>query len=52
MLSEKDRHRLKVLHEVQQGHVAQKEAGEQLQVSDRWIRSLLSRVGDRVDRGA
>jgi predicted ArsR family transcriptional regulator len=51
MLSEKDRDRLKVLNEVQQGHVTQKEAGEQLQVSDRWIRSLLSRVQEEGDGG-
>jgi hypothetical protein len=49
MLSEKDRHRLKVLNEVQQEHVTQKKAGEQLQVSDRWIRSLLSRVREEGD---
>lgn len=51
MLGEKDRDRLKVLNAVQQGHVTQKEAGEQLRVSDRWIRTLLSRVEEEGDGG-
>ncbi len=51
MLSSKDRDRLKVLHEVKQGHVTQKEAGEQLQLSDRWVRRLLIRVEEEGDGG-
>jgi transposase len=51
LMSVKDRDRLKVLHEVQRGHLRQKEAGEQLGVTDRWIRSLLTRLGREGDGG-
>jgi len=51
MLSGKDRDRLKVLHEVKQGHLTQKEAGEWLQVSDRWVRKLMVRMREEGDEG-
>ena len=51
MLSTKDRDRLKVLHEVRQGHLTQREAGEQLGFTDRWVRQLLGRVKKEGDRG-
>src|SRR2546425_5948597 len=35
-MSQRDRDRLKVLHEAEKGHVTQKQAGEQLKLSDRW----------------
>ena len=37
VLSTKDRDRLKVLHEVRQGHLTQRQAGEQLEFTDRWV---------------
>jgi len=51
VLSTRDRDRLKVLHEVQQGHLTQREAAEQLKVTDRWVRQLLGRVGREGDEG-
>ena len=51
VLSAKDRDRLKVLHEVRQGHLTQRQAGEQLGISDRWVRKLLLRVKKEGDRG-
>ena len=51
VLSTRDRDRLKVLHEVKQGHLTQREAAEQLKVTDRWVRRLLGRVGREGDRG-
>jgi transposase len=43
--------RLKVLHEVERGHLTQRAAGQQLGVSDRWVRKLLVRVKKEGDRG-
>jgi len=51
VLSRRDRDRLKVLHEVKQGHLKQREAAEQLKVTDRWVRQLLRRVRREGDRG-
>jgi transposase len=51
VLSTRDRDRLKVLHEVRQGHLTQREAGGQLGISDRWVRVLLRRVKKEGDRG-
>src|SRR5436309_1212575 len=51
VLSTKDRDRLKVLHEVRQGHLTQRQAGEQLGLTDRWVRRLLVRVKKEGDRG-
>src|SRR5947208_16198936 len=51
VLSTKDRDRLKVLHEVRQGHLTQREAGEQLGFTDRWVRKLRGRVKKEGDRG-
>ncbi len=50
-LSQRERDRLKVLHEVEQKQVTQREAGERLQLSDRQIRRLLVRVRTAGDRG-
>ncbi len=52
MLSRKDRDRLKVLHEVEQKHLTQREAGQQLELSERWIRRLLGRIRRQGDGGA
>ena len=51
MLSGKERDRLKVLHEVQGGHLTQGEAAGQLQISDREVRRLLARIAAEGDGG-
>jgi Helix-turn-helix domain len=49
-LSRRERDRLKVLHEVREGHLTQVEAARRLEVSDRQVRRLLIRMGDSGDR--
>lgn len=51
VLSRKDRDRLKVLHEVKRGHLRQRAAAQQLEISDRWVRKLLVRVQKEGDSG-
>jgi len=51
LMSQRERDRLKVLHEVQKGHLTQKAAGLQLGLTDRWVRQLLQRVRAEGDRG-
>src|SRR5208283_5852620 len=51
MLSGKERDRLKVLHEVQGGHLTQGEAAGQLGISDREVRRLLARIAVEGDCG-
>ena len=50
-LSQKDRDRLKVLHEVEQKHLTQVEAAKRLKLSDRHVRRLLLAIRERGDRG-
>ena len=50
-LSPRERDRLKVLQEVERGHVKQVEAGQRLRLSDRQVRRLLGRVRREGDRG-
>jgi len=50
LLTQRDRDRLKVLHEVRKGHLTQRQASAQLKLSDRWIRELLLRMKERKDR--
>jgi hypothetical protein len=50
-LREKERDRLKVLHEVGQGHLTQSQAAGQLQRSDRGFRKLLRRFREKGDAG-
>jgi len=50
-LSQKERDRLKVLHEVEQKQVRQREAAERLLLSVRQVRRLLQRVKREGDRG-
>jgi len=50
LLTQRDRDRLKVLHEVRKGHLTQRQASVQLKLSDRWIRKLLLRMKERGDR--
>jgi hypothetical protein len=50
-LNQRERDRLKVLHDVEQKQVTQREAGDRLQLSDRQIRRLLVRVRTGGDQG-
>jgi len=50
-MSARDRDRLKVLHEVGKGHLSQKQGGEQLGVTERWVRKLLARMRKEGDGG-
>jgi hypothetical protein len=50
LLSKRDRDRLKVLHELRKGQITQRQAGEQLKLTARWIRELSQRVGERGDK--
>jgi transposase len=43
-LSQRERDRIRVLHEVKQGHVSQVEAAKRLKLSDRQVRRLLLRI--------
>lgn len=50
-MSQRERDRLKVLHEVSKGQITQRQAGEQLRITARQVRRLLGRmqeVGDRA----
>ena|SRR5215472_1155771 len=49
-LSQRERDRLKVLHEVQQKHLTQVAAAERLKISDRHVRRMLLRLRERGDR--
>jgi predicted ArsR family transcriptional regulator len=49
-LSQRERDRLKVLHEVQQRQLTQLVAAERLKVSDRHVRRMLFRLRERGDR--
>src|SRR5574340_293679 len=51
LLRRRDRDRLRVLHEVSQGHLTQRQAGGQLGIGDRWVRKLLRRMKEEGDRG-
>ena len=48
-MSAKERDRLKVLHEVKQRHITQKQAAGELGLSVRWVRKLLVRLRGRGD---
>ena len=50
LLTQDDRDRLKVLHEVRRGHITQRQAAVQLRRTDRWIRELVERISDKGDR--
>jgi hypothetical protein len=50
-LSAREREQLKVLHEVEQGHLRQVEAARRLRISDRQVRRLLQRLRTVGDRG-
>src|SRR5216684_2806817 len=48
-LSQRERDRLKVLHEVQQRHLTQVEAAARLKVTDRQVRRMLLRIREQKD---
>lgn len=48
-MSEKERERLKVLHEALQGHILQREAAQRLGLSERWVRERLRRLRSKGD---
>jgi hypothetical protein len=50
-LNQRERDRLKVLHEVKQRHLTQVKAAQQLKVTDRHVRRMLIRIGQRGDGG-
>jgi transposase len=50
-LGTRERDRLKILHEVEQGHLKQREAALQLGMSERGFRKLLARYRSKGDRG-
>ena len=49
-MSAKERDRLKVLHEVRKRHITQKQAGVEMGLSVRWVRTLLKRLRREGDR--
>ena len=49
-LSQRERDRMRVLHEMKQGHLTQMEAARRLQLSDRQVRRLLLRIGKYGDQ--
>jgi len=49
-LGQGERDRLKVLHEVEEGHLKQREAALQLGMSERGLRKLLARYRSQGDR--
>src|SRR5713226_4172742 len=49
-LSQRERDRLRVLHEVEQGHLAQIEAARRMKLTDRQVRRLLRGLRERGDR--
>ena len=51
-LSQRERDRMKVLHEVKQGQLTQIAAARRLQLSDRQVRRLLLRLREQGDRTA
>jgi len=51
LMSQRQRDRLKVLHEVQRGHLTQKQAGAHLGLTARWGRKPLRRLKEEGDPG-
>ena len=50
-MSQKERDRLKLLHEANQKHLTQKQAALQMGVTLRWVQELLARMRQEGDRG-
>jgi transposase len=49
-LSQRERDRLRVLHEVEQGHLTQVAAAGRVKLSDRQVRRLVLRLREQGDR--
>lgn len=49
-MSKKERDQLQVLHEVGKRQMTQREAAEQVAVTERWVRKLLARIRKEGDR--
>ena len=45
-MSQKERDRLKVLHEADKGQITQEQASEQLRVTERQVRRLIKRIAE------
>ncbi|HEV2350245.1 MAG TPA: helix-turn-helix domain-containing protein, partial [Terriglobia bacterium] len=50
-MNQKERDRLKVLHEAEEGQLTQKQAGAQVKLSERWVRELVGRLRKEGDGG-
>lgn len=50
-MSQRERDRLQVLHEVEKGQLRQQQAAAQRGLTDRWVRKLLGRLRAEGDRG-
>jgi transposase len=50
-MSQRERDRVRVLHEIKQKHLTQVEAARRLKVTDRQVRRMLVRMGERGDGG-
>lgn len=50
-MSLRDRDRLKVIHEAERGHLTQRQAGERLKLSARWVGKLVARLRQEGDQG-
>ena len=50
-MGQRERDRLKVVHEVEQGHLLQREGAGQVKMSERGFRKLLQRIRERGDGG-
>src|SRR2546428_6380634 len=50
-MTQRDRDRLKVLHEAEKGHLTQRQARERLKLSERWVRKLVARLRKEGDGG-
>ena len=48
-LSRKERDRLQVMHGALKGQIKQREAAQQMEVSERWVRELLRRMKEQGD---
>lgn len=51
-LSQREGGRLRVLHEIEQGHWKQVQAARRLRLADRQVQRLLARLCQEGDRGA
>jgi biotin operon repressor len=48
-MSQRERDRLKVLHETKKGHLTQKQEGAKLRLSERWVQKLVGRLRKEGD---